>query len=117
MSNPDPDLLREMLRSVDLTGAAGLGNSPVPPRRGKVFKSGNSRAVRMPGGLGLEAGMGLELTNEPDGICIQQRADAPKRRIDAGKFAGKAPWLTTLAPEGREWDHRTLDWLLLDNRA
>ena len=61
-----------------------------PCYRAKVFKSGNSLALRLPARLGLEAGMEMELRTEPDGRYTLNHVDAPRRKIDVGKFAGKA---------------------------
>lgn len=97
MNKPDPNLLREMPQPFDLTGATGAGKGLGVPRRVKVFKSGNSLAVRMPKGLGLEAGVELELNFTADGAIELRKAPAPRRMIDISGFAGKAPGIK-LAP-------------------
>jgi antitoxin VapB len=94
MNKPEPNLVRDARHSFDLTGAMPLGNSLVPaakPARVKVFKSGNSLAVRMPRALGLEAGMELELTVGADGTYTLAKIAPIKRRIDISGFAGKLP--------------------------
>jgi antitoxin VapB len=74
--------------------------------RTKVFKSGNSLAVRIPTGTDLKPGMEMDLTVE-DGIMLTLKPiDAPKRKIDVSGFAGKAPWLKPLPPELREFEER-----------
>ncbi len=65
--------------------------------RAKVFKSGNSLALRLTKALGLEAGMELEITITADGSYALRRVDAPKRKIDVRGFWGKAPGIK-LAP-------------------
>lgn len=65
--------------------------------RAKVFKSGNSLALRLPAELGLEAGMEMELEAAPDGVHTFRPAAQPKRKIDVSGFAGKAPGIK-LAP-------------------
>lgn len=65
--------------------------------RAKVFKSGNSLALRLPAELGLEAGMEMELEVTPEGIHTFKLAPPPKRKIDVSGFAGKAPGIK-LAP-------------------
>jgi antitoxin VapB len=85
------------------------------PMRAKVFKSGNSLALRLPAALGLEAGMEMELTVEAGGSYTLRRPDAPKRKIDVSKFAGKAPWLKELPRYDFEDSPR--DWHLLDGNA
>jgi antitoxin VapB len=94
MSKADPNAVRDARPSFDLTGAAAMGKSIVPtdkPLRVKVFKSGNSLAVRMPKALGLEAGMELELTAAVDGTLELRRLPPPRRTIDIRGFAGKLP--------------------------
>jgi antitoxin VapB len=82
------------------------------PLRAKVFKSGNSLALRLPAALGLEAGMEMELMVQPGGGYVLRPADAPKRKIDVSKFAGKAPWLKELPRYDFEDSPR--DWHLLE---
>ena len=57
----------------------------------KVFKSGNSLALRLPKALGLEAGMELELTTQPGGAYTLNCIAPPRRGIDISGFAGKLP--------------------------
>lgn len=66
-------------------------------QRAKVFKSGNSLALRLPKALGLEAGLEMELSTLPDGSYTLRRIDFPRRKIDISGFAGKAPGIR-LAP-------------------
>jgi antitoxin VapB len=74
--------------------------------RTKVFKSGNSLAVRIPAGTDLKPGMEMDLTVE-DGVMLALKPiDAPKRKIDVSGFWGKAPWLKPLPPELREFEER-----------
>jgi len=64
--------------------------------RAKVFKSGNSLALRLPKGLGLEEGTEM-IVREERGEFHFGPADKPKAKIDISGFAGKAPGLK-LAP-------------------
>ncbi len=74
--------------------------------RTKVFKSGNSLAVRIPTGTDLKPGMEMDLTVE-DGVMLALKPiNAPKRKIDISGFAGKAPWLKPIPPELREFEER-----------
>lgn len=73
--------------------------------RAKVFKSGNSVALRLPKALGLEAGTEMILREE-HGQFRFEPADKPKAKIDVSGFAGKAPWLKPLPPELREFEER-----------
>jgi len=84
---------------------SGLGvSAPVGPMigaprqyRAKVFKSGNSLALRLPAGLGLQAGMEMNIQVEIDGSYRLELAPPPRRKIDISGFAGKAPGIK-LAP-------------------
>lgn len=73
--------------------------------RAKVFKSGNSLALRLPKELGLTEGSTMVLREERAGFVVEPE-DTSKRKIDVSGFAGKAPWLKPLPPELREFDER-----------
>lgn len=77
--------------------------------RAKVFKSGNSLALRLPKALGLEAGTEM-LVREERGEFHFEPVDKPKAKIDVSGFWGKAPWLKPLPRELREFEERQLDW-------
>lgn len=107
MNKPDPHVVRDARHSFDITGAKTSGNSLVPasmPPRVKVFKSGNSLAVRMPRALALEAGMELELELQVDGAIVLRRAAQAKKKLDISGFWGKAKGLKV--PERRDFDER-----------
>lgn len=105
--------VRHSFRMDDAMAAPTARPAPEAKRtKTKIFKSGNSLAVRIPSGTGLEAGMEMELTIE-DGVRLAYvPVDAPKRKIDVSKFAGKAPWLKELPRYDFEDSPR--DWHLLD---
>jgi antitoxin VapB len=86
--------------------AASGGLIDVRRYSAKVFKSGNSLALRLPAGLGLEAGMEMNLIAEPDGRYTLTRIEPPRKTIDVSGWAGKAPWLKPLPRELREFDER-----------
>lgn len=73
--------------------------------KAKVFKSGNSLALRLPKELGLTAGSTMVLRKEQVGFMVEP-AEQPRRKIDVSGFAGKAPWLKPLPPELREFEER-----------
>lgn len=77
--------------------------------RAKTFKSGNSVALRLPKGLGIEAGLEMRVREERGGFVIAPVPTEPKK-IDVSKFAGKIPWLKPIPPEDREFEERALDW-------
>lgn len=94
MEDPDHNRVRDMRHNFDLTGADAAGKNLVPaakPLRVKVFKSGNSMAVRMPKALGLEAGMELEAAIARNGTLELRRVEPPQGKIDISGFAGKLP--------------------------
>lgn len=73
--------------------------------RAKVFKSGNSLALRLPKALGIEEGTEMIVRAERGEFRFEP-ADKPKAKIDVSGFAGKAPWLKPLPPELREFEER-----------
>jgi antitoxin VapB len=64
--------------------------------KAKVFKSGNSLALRLPKALGIEEGAEMVLREVPMGYAFE-RMEQPRRKIDVSGFAGKAPGIK-LAP-------------------
>ena len=71
--------------------------------RAKVFKSGNSLALRLPKELGLKEGSTMVLREERSGYRFEPE-DAPKTKLDVSKFWGKAKHLRV--PERRDFDER-----------
>jgi antitoxin VapB len=80
--------------------------------RAKVFKSGNSVALRLPKALGVKEGTEMLVREEHSKFTFEP-VDAPKRKIDVSKFAGKAPWLKPLTREERELEDSPRVWDLL----
>jgi antitoxin VapB len=89
------------------------------PLRAKVFKSGNSMALRLPAALGLEAGMEMEIVALPDGGYSLKSVDAPKRKFNIAKVAGcaKGSGLRLLKPEDRVFEERKLLWDNVESRG
>ena len=56
----------------------------------KSFKSGNSVAIRVPAGLGVEPDREW-IAEWIDGDLRLRAKEKPKRKIDVSGFAGKAP--------------------------
>lgn len=75
--------------------------------RAKIFKSGNSLALRLPKALGLEEGTEM-IVREDRGEFRFEPADKPKAKIDVSGFWGKAPWLAL--PPRADVGERQLDW-------
>lgn len=58
--------------------------------RAKVFKSGNSLALRLPKELGMKEGSTMVVREERAGFIVEPE-EAPKRKIDVSGFAGMLP--------------------------
>jgi antitoxin VapB len=58
--------------------------------RAKVFKSGNSLALRLPKDLGLKEGSTMVLREQASGF-VAEPAEEPRKTIDISGFAGKLP--------------------------
>ena len=71
---------------------------------GKVFKSGNSVALRLPKGMGFEEGTEVRMVKEDRMTFRVEPVDQPKRKIDVSGFWGKAPGIK-LAPR-EEFEER-----------
>lgn len=77
--------------------------------KAKIFKSGNSLALRLPKALGLEEGVEM-VVREEHSKYIFEPADTPKRKINVSKFWGKAPSLEPLTKEDRSFDPSPRPW-------
>jgi antitoxin VapB len=78
--------------------------------RAKVFKSGNSLAVRIPAGTKLAAGMEMDLIIEDGEYLSMQPIDPPKRKFNIAKVAGSAQNLNFIADNDRLFEERALAW-------
>ncbi|WP_168454327.1 AbrB/MazE/SpoVT family DNA-binding domain-containing protein [Sphingopyxis microcysteis] len=72
----------------------------------KVFKSGNSLAVRIPAGTKLVAGTEMDLIVEHGQFLCYEPANQPKRKFNIAKVAGSATDLHLIAPEDRVFEDR-----------
>ncbi len=79
--------------------------------KAKVFKSGNSLALRLPKALGLTEGTEMTV-REQHGKYMFEPVDAPPRKIDLTGIAGSMPWLKDIPRE--DFDDPVRDWHLLD---
>ena len=79
--------------------------------KAKVFKSGNSLALRLPKALGLKEGSTMVLREEPRGFSIEPE-EAPKRKFNIDKVWGCAvgSGLRFIKPEDRVFEERPLLW-------
>ena len=74
----------------------------------KVFKSGNSLAVRIPAGTKLKAGTEMELIVEDGRFLSYETVDKPKRKFNVAKVAGSSTGLHLIAPEDRLFEDRAM---------
>ena len=75
----------------------------------KVFKSGNSLALRLPKGLGLKEGTQM-IVREQAGKFAFEPAQAERQKIDLTGIWGSIPGLKPLTDEERIMEPRELDW-------
>lgn len=84
--------------------------------RAKVFRSGNSLALRLPAGLQLAPGMEMDLTVEDDVFFSFEPIDIPKKKFNIAKVCGSATNLAFIKPEDRIFEERPLLWEKLDEK-
>ena len=78
--------------------------------RARLFKSGNSLAVRIPAGTLLKPGMEVDMTIEHGMFVSLEPIVAPKRKFDIAKVAGSAQNLNFIKDEDRVFKERPLLW-------
>ncbi len=74
----------------------------------KVFKSGNSVAVRLPKALGVLEGTEMRVREERGKYILEPVEKS--ERIDLTGIYGSCPGLRPLRPEDRIMEPRELDW-------
>ncbi len=74
--------------------------------RARVFKSGNSLALRLPAGLGLAPGMEMNLRVEDGEHFSFEPVERPKRKFNVAKVWGSAAGLNIIEPEERVFADR-----------
>ncbi len=79
---------------------------------GKVFRSGNSLALRLPKALGIEEGARLRIVQEEAGGFRAEPVDQPKRKFNIAKVWGcaRGSALRPIRPNDRVFEHRPLLW-------
>ena len=82
----------------------------------KVFKSGNSAAVRLPASFGAVPGTTVEVREEQGRWIVETVSEKPKK-IDLTGIWGSIPDMNPLTSEEREFEERELPWRLLDRDA
>ncbi|KTW09759.1 hypothetical protein [Sphingomonas sanguinis] len=81
----------------------------------KVFRSGNSLALRLPAALGLTEGTEMTLREE-QGRYVFEPVQAPRKTIDLTGIAGSMPWLKPIDRDEREFDDPERPWHLLNGK-
>jgi antitoxin VapB len=76
--------------------------------RARTFKSGNSLALRLPAGLGLEPGVEMELRVEDGQYYEFWPVETPKRKFAIEKVWGSAIDLQLIDAADRAFDERPL---------
>lgn len=84
--------------------------------RAKVFKSGNSLALRLPAGLDLVPGMEMDLTVEEGVFFSFEPINLPKKKFNIAKVCGSATNLEFIKPEDRIFEERPLLWDRIGNK-
>lgn len=77
--------------------------------KAKIFRSGNSVALRLPKALGLKEGVEVVLREEGGKFSFEPAEEEP-RYIDLTGIYGSCPGLRPLRPEDRIMEPRELDW-------
>ena len=79
--------------------------------RAKVFKSGNSVALRLPKALGIVEGTEMVVREEAGKFAFEP-IEQPKRKFNIDKVWGCAAGsgLQPIKPEDRVFEHRPLLW-------
>jgi antitoxin VapB len=116
MEEPSDNRLREMHATFKMDGAPGMASNlpkeQVKHYRAKVFKSGNSLALRLPAALGLEAGMEMDVSPDGQGGYYLRPEPVPGRKfdIDAIWGIGAHLGLKPIKPEDRVFDDVKRPW-------
>lgn len=84
------------------------------PRSTRIFKSGNSKAVRIPAEWALEAGQEVVVREEAGRYVIEPVKDDAAWRAALVATFGSVPDLRPLSPDERLIEERDLPWHLLD---
>ena len=78
--------------------------------RGKVFKSGNSLALRLPKGLGMEEGTEMRLVRETPTSFRAEPVESARKTIDVDRIWGIIPGLKLRDDHNREFEDRPSGW-------
>jgi antitoxin VapB len=70
--------------------------------RGKVFKSGNSVALRLPKGLGIAEGTEVRMVKEEQMVFRVEALPKSPAKLDVSGFWGKAPGIKLASREDFE---------------
>ena len=73
--------------------------------RAKVFKSGNSLALRLPKALGLEEGAEMVVREMQQGYSLEP-VEKPRAKLDVDRFWGKAKGLIHVPAPREDFEPR-----------
>jgi antitoxin VapB len=80
----------------------------------KTFKSGNSVAVRLPKGLGVEPGVEMIVREERGRYIVEPVEDErPGRKIDLSAIYGSSAGLQPIEREEEDYEDIPREWHLL----
>jgi antitoxin VapB len=86
--------------------ASWIKTSEKQRHKTKIFKSGNSLAVRIPAGTDLVAGMEMELVIDHGQFLSYEPVDKPKRKFNIAKVAGSGKGLKYIDRGDRSFEPR-----------
>ncbi len=75
----------------------------------KLFKSGNSVAVRLPAAFAAKPGTPVEVREEA-GVWVVAPVEPPHERIDLSALWAMMPGLRPFADDERKIEEREIDW-------
>lgn len=66
----------------------------------KIFKSGNSVAIRLPKGLGFEAGMPVTIEHVGNAVTVRPAVDTAEEKRKLGELMAKLTAIGPITPVG-----------------
>src|SRR5688572_15152504 len=81
--------VKEAAQTFQAASEVALPLAPAATYRAKVFKSGNSLALRLPAALGLKEGSEMVIREVPNGYALEL-VEPPRQKLDVDRFWGKA---------------------------
>jgi antitoxin VapB len=80
----------------------------------KVFKTGNSVAVRLPKALGVKEGTEMRVREEQGKYVLEPvKEEPPEKKIDLTGIYGSVPGLALIERDGEDYEDIPREWHLL----